>query len=199
MPPTPRSPTLGAFGAALATVVLIAGAAPTVPEPLNHGPPASQAVADDLTLTLAAITGWVASDMGLPVPVELPRLAFIDPDRMTETLTEQRRRHAEAGHALRAELGNLAADVVAFYNMQSRTLYLPLGWSAATPVELSLLVHEVVHHLQAVHDQRLPCPAARERQAFDTQARWLAMFGEDLESALGIDRFTLIVATNCLF
>jgi hypothetical protein len=83
--------------------------------------------------------------------------------------------------------------------MQSRTLYLPIGWSAATPVELSLLVHEVVHHLQAVHDQRFPCSAARERQAFDTQARWLAMFGEDLESALGIDRFTLIVATNCLF
>lgn len=143
---------------------------------------------------VAAVIGWAAADMGLPVPVELPRLVFIDPSRMLNELAAQRREF-EAG----SDRPTGTPQVVAFYNTRTRTLYLPAGWTGDSPVELSILVHELVHHLQDVHGQRFACPAEREEQAYATQARWLEMFGEDLESAFGINSLALLVRTRCMF
>ena len=74
-----------------------------------------------------------------------------------------------------------------------------MSWTGGTPTELSILVHELVHHLKNVSRQRFACPAAREKQAYATQARWLGMFGEDLESAFGINDLALLVTTSCMF
>ena len=59
------------------------------------------------------------------------------------------------------------------------------------PAELSVLVHEMVHHLQAASDMRFACPAEREVLAYRAQGAWLGLFGESLESAFGIDAATL--------
>ncbi len=39
-------------------------------------------------------------------------------------------------------------DVVGVYNDESKTIYLSDKWKGRTPAELSILVHEIVHHLQ---------------------------------------------------
>jgi hypothetical protein len=80
-----------------------------------------------------------------------------------------------------------------------RTLYLPQGWTGATPVEMSVLIHELVHHVQNVAEIGFPCPAAREKPAFAAQAAWLERHGSDLETAFGLDAMTLLVRTNCLY
>ena len=41
------------------------------------------------------------------------------------------------------------AETVAVYDDATRTIYLAEGWSGATRAELSVLVHEMVHHLQS--------------------------------------------------
>jgi hypothetical protein len=76
--------------------------------------------------------------------------------------------------------GEGASEIVAFYDTPGHAIHLPSGWSGATPGELSVLVHELVNHAQAEAGRRIACPAERERQAYDAQARGLALFGSDL-------------------
>ena len=90
-------------------------------------------------------------------------------------------------------------DTVAIYDDANRTIYLPLTWRGGTAAELSVLVHEMVHHLQNVGGIRYECPAAREELAYRAQDKWLGLFGQDLERAFEIDKFTLKVSTSCGF
>ena len=143
-----------------------------------------QAVPDPLMLAIAA---WVSEATDLPLPQTRPELRFAAPEEM--------------GHLMRAAAvsptGDGIAEIVAFYDTPARTIYLPSGWSGATPGELSVLVHELVHHAQAAAGRRFACPAERERQAYDAQARWLALFGSDLSREFGIDKMFLLIATTC--
>ncbi len=84
------------------------------------------------------------------------------------------------------------------YNDDTKTIYLPNGWAGRTPAELSILVHEMVHHLQNVAKLTHDCPAAREKLAYEAQDKWLALFGTSLEDEFGIDAFTLFAKTGCL-
>lgn len=87
--------------------------------------------------------------------------------------------------------------VVALYDEATNTIYLSEGWTGRSPAELSILVHELVHHMQAMAGHRFACPAARERLAYDVQDAWLALFGEDLETAFNLDPAMLLVGTVC--
>ncbi len=63
--------------------------------------------------------------------------------------------------------------------------------------EVSILVHEMVHHAQNLAGMKAECPQARERMAYEAQQRWLSRFGVDMAEAFGIDGFTLLVFTSC--
>jgi hypothetical protein len=76
-------------------------------------------------------------------------------------------------------------------------IYLPEGWTGNTPAELSILVHEMVHHLQNVENLKFECPQEREQLAYKAQERWLGLFGRDLLRDFELDPFTLLVATRC--
>ncbi|WP_232816716.1 DUF6647 family protein [Paracoccus zhejiangensis] len=88
-------------------------------------------------------------------------------------------------------------DVVAAYDHRSRTIYLTDGWRGQDAAELSVMVHEMVHHLQASAGMRFSCPAERERLAYEAQDAWLQLFGQNLTSALNIDPAALLVSTVC--
>ena len=87
--------------------------------------------------------------------------------------------------------------VVALYDEATNTIYLSEGWTGRSPAELSILVPELVHHMQAMAGHRFACPAARERMAYRAQDAWLALFGEDLETAFNLDPAMLLVGTVC--
>jgi hypothetical protein len=70
-------------------------------------------------------------------------------------------------------------------------------WTGETPAEISVLVHEMVHHAQNLGGLEYECPAAREKLAFAVQAQWLSLFGQSLESEFSIDPMTLLVRTSC--
>ncbi len=67
------------------------------------------------------------------------------------------------------------------------------------PRDVSVLVHEMVHHLQNVGGQKFDCPEAREKTAYEAQERWLAMFGLSLQDELNIDPFTVLVKGMCKY
>ncbi|MCV0397299.1 MAG: hypothetical protein K5872_19395 [Rhizobiaceae bacterium] len=90
-------------------------------------------------------------------------------------------------------------EVVAVYEPLTRTTVLSDRWRADHVADLSVLVHELVHHLQRETDAEHRCPEEGEALAYEAQERWLAQFGTSLEAAFGIDAFTLAMRTRCLW
>lgn len=133
---------------------------------------------------LHVIEMWLSANFDLPPAAKAPGLATLPAAKLVEI-----RYGLVSGYAL--------GDVVAAYDDASRTIFFQEGWSGHSPEELSVLVHEMVHHLQTSADMRFACPGEREVLAYRAQDAWLRLFGTDLESAYGIDSGTLLVATVC--
>lgn len=50
-------------------------------------------------------------------------------------------------------------------------------WDPEDPMQVSLLVHELVHHAQYFSRGKWPCSNAKEEQAYTLQNKWLEMNG----------------------
>jgi hypothetical protein len=87
--------------------------------------------------------------------------------------------------------------VFSVYDDVTKTIYLREGWTGSTAAELSILVHEMVHHLQNLGRLKFQCLAAREKLAYEAQEQWLRLFGSDLWRDFEIDQFTLLLTTRC--
>jgi hypothetical protein len=133
---------------------------------------------------LDAVALWLEANFDLPAATEPPALA---------SATDAELVTMRYGNAAVVPLG----DVVALYDDSSHTIYVAEGWTGGTPAELSVLVHEMVHHQQAAAGMRFACPGEREVLAYRAQGAWLGLFGETLESAFGIDAGTILVGTAC--
>jgi Zn-dependent membrane protease YugP len=90
-------------------------------------------------------------------------------------------------------------NLIAVYDDEMKTIYLPENWTGNTPAELSVLVHEMVHHLQSATPTRYECPQAREELAYIAQETWLTLFGLNLQDQFNIDPLTFVVSTRCIY
>ncbi|CAD5255174.1 conserved hypothetical protein [Bosea sp. 62] len=138
---------------------------------------------------LEALAIWVGAKLGQPVPASLPRLVFKRADQVAVLRFKQ---YASEIVTQRAQ-----PTIISIYDSRENTIYLRDTWSGATAADLSVLVHELVHHFQEVHQAKFECDAAREAAAFELQEKWLRLFGESLEEDFQIDPFTLLVRTSC--
>ena len=95
-------------------------------------------------------------------------------------------------------LNQSESEIVSLYNTESKTIFLRDGWTGKTPAELSILVHEMVHHLQNVGQLKFACPQEREELAYKAQDQWLGLLGHDLMHDFDMDAFTILVKSKCL-
>jgi len=149
---------------------------------------------------LAAIEAWLALRFDLPSVDHHPRIELVPPAKIAALryqgfLSNPRIENAPNGDARTAS----RSDVVAVYSDATETIYLPEGWTGTTAAELSILVHETVHHVQNVGGLKYACPQEREKLAYMAQERWLGLFGHNLEADFEIDAFSLLVKTRCLY
>jgi hypothetical protein len=147
-----------------------------------------------MKIILPAIVYWLSVNFGLPANYDLPRIEHASTDKMLEL------RYQSAAAPGAAKAGSLGAyrSVVALYDTSTKTIFLSKKWTGQTPTEMSILVHEMVHHLQNVGGLTFACPQEREKLAYAAQERWLKLFGRDLEDDFELDRFTLLVTTSCM-
>jgi hypothetical protein len=150
---------------------------------------------------LTAIVVWLAANFSLPATFEHPKVAFLPPAEIAflryQAVTPEKKQEVMA--LLSARSADPAREVVAVYDDRQNTIYLANGWTGQTPAELSVLVHELVHHLQAKASLKFECLAAREAAAYAAQEAWLGLFRQSLQSEFQIDPFTLKVNTSCGF
>lgn len=148
---------------------------------------------------LTVLVTWLSINFSL-ASHEHPRIEIASPAKMAAVrfsrldAARPDRVASEAGRSAVAELGH---DVFAIYDDLSRTIYLPENWTGRTPAEVSVLVHELVHHLQNVGGLTYDCAAAREKLAYRAQAAWLELFGKSLAEEFDLDPMTVLVRTNC--
>jgi Domain of unknown function (DUF6647) len=148
---------------------------------------------------LTAMETWVSSQFDLPAIHEHPRIEFAPPAkiaslRFTDLLSDPGAQVEPNNRASSAQ-----HDTIAIYDDATRTIYLPEGWTGGTPAELSVLVHELVHHFQNVLGLKHECPQEREKLAYIAQDRWLGLFGHSLADDFALDPFSLFVKTTCFY
>ena len=160
------------------------------PRRISENAPAHEGTAGAEGL-MNSILNWLSANFDLPVVLDMPRIEFIQPASMAHV----RFRGSAGNQAMPLDIGR---DIVAVYDDLKRTIYLPEGWTGVTPAEQSLLVHEMVHHMQNVGNLKYECPDAREKLAFAAQEQWLELFDQTLAGEFGLDPFTLLVRTSCL-
>ena len=147
---------------------------------------------------LTAIVIWLSSNYALPDQFNPPRIERVPSIEMAglryKSLLATRQRELSAIQEASVEK---MRDIVGVYNDQTKTIFLSDKWTGSTPAELSVLVHEMVHHLQNEAGIKYECPAELERLAYVSQDKCLGLFGRSLQSEFEINGLALLVSTSC--
>ena len=142
---------------------------------------------------LTAIVVWLSANYSLPASYDHPRVEFSSATKMTSLLRTGDGSQQKPGMVLNQP----ESDIVSLYSNKSKTIFMRDGWTGKTPAELSILVHEMVHHLQNVGQLQFACPEEREELAYKAQDQWLGLFGHDLMHDFDMDAFTIAVKSKC--
>ncbi|UQD69115.1 hypothetical protein JEY40_24155 [Bradyrhizobium japonicum] len=149
----------------------------------------AEALLDDIVI-------WLSSNFDLPAIKQRPVVEFAS----KMELARLRARDRNFSQGFMESDGRLAQrEVVALYDNETRTILLPDDWGGTSPADQSVLVHEMVHHLQNVGKLKFDCPQAREKLAYLAQDKWLERFGLTLETEFDVDMFTVLVSSACMY
>ena len=150
--------------------------------------------AEDL---LDEIVSWLPSNFDLPAIKDRPAIEFAS---RTKLATMRADRAHWQGFTQDEGIDRLAQRrVVAIYDNNSKTVFLPDDWIGKSPADQSILVHEMVHHLQNLAKLKFECPMAREKLAYMAQDKWLGRFGMSLENEFDVDKFTVLISSACMY
>jgi hypothetical protein len=162
-------------------------------------PEAPESDVGTLTLTLLA---WIVAKTGLTEP-EPPPVSFAPEHQMTHLFdaAAYRDRQPQADVPANQGAGGVHSGfrVQAFYVHATATVYLPETWRPGGLRDQSVLLHELVHHVQRFNKVVPVCPAALERQAYELQATWLREQGvAEPYKLIGTDEFTVLMRSACM-
>jgi hypothetical protein len=149
---------------------------------------------------LAPIAIWLSKEFALPSIQRYPEVELLSSAAINAL--RYKGLSPRASNKIASDSGPAtpqASETVAIYSDHEQTIYLAEGWSGRTPADLSVLVHEMVHHFQNVLGLRHECPQEREKLAYMAQERWLGLFGHNLETDFELDGFSLIGKTRCFY
>ncbi|MGZ9143232.1 MAG: DUF6647 family protein [Candidatus Binatia bacterium] len=146
---------------------------------------------------MTAIVLWLSANFDLPANFDHPKIAMASHEEMVAMRYGPL--HSKAPAASQASTSPGEREVVSVYSFSNDTIYLPEGWTGNTPAEISVLVHELVHHLQNRSGMKFECVQELEGTAYAAQERWLGLYGHDLLTDFDVDAFTLLASTRCIY
>jgi len=146
---------------------------------------------------LDQIMNWLATNFDLPAIKDRPAIKFASKMDLA-MMTAQDRAHFQGLTQAEAIDQLTQRQVVALYDNASKTIFLPDDW-IGTLVDQSVLVHEMVHHIQNLAELKFECPMAREKLAYLAQDKWLGRFGMSLEREFDVDMFTVLISSACVY
>ena len=147
---------------------------------------------------LARIDQWLASNFDLPRATEIPSIRYAEASKIA-ALRYNGLAVASSDMTSSIPRAVFERTTVAVYLDAEKTIYLPDEWSGRSPAELSVLVHEMVHHMQNLGGIRHECARQREKLAYAAQDKFLRLFGRDLEGEFEVNPFTVLVHSTCAY
>ena len=147
---------------------------------------------------LDGIEIWLASNFDLPITKERPAIAIVSQAQLVAKRLHQNSPPEGAAHAT-AHADPTQRRVAALYDDRARVILLADDWIGTSPADRSILVHEMVHHIQNLAGIKYECPMAREKPAYLAQDKWLGQFGLSLEKEFDVDMFTVVVSSACAY
>ena len=180
--------------AAAVTKPLRAQEVATLPQTFEGNAILKQKEHEDL---LISIENWLSSQFDLPTINHHPRVELVAPSTIASLA--YKKLLSDPSVLADSEMTGSQPDTVSLYDDVTQTIYLPKGWAGSADVEVSVLVHEMVHHFQNLLGFKYACAQEREKLAYMAQDRWLARSGLSLASEFDLDPFSLLVATTCKY
>lgn len=119
---------------------------------------------------------WLDANSDLPRAPDRPTVRYVD----SSTL-------ATPGKTAMA----IGKHVRGLYDPETSVIYLVRPWSAGNPQDISVLVHELVHHRQSGRHHF--CAGSQELQAYKLQKAWLAQHN----ALLDVNWIGVILASSC--
>ena len=129
----------------------------------------------------SVIMHWVSRYLRISGHYELPCTEFAQ----TASIVALRSRNS---HSKRQDMGG--------YDDTVNTIYLPEGWTGKTPAEVSILIHQMVYHVQNLAGLKYECSWERERLAYAAQERWLRLHDSNLWDAFAFDRTIFLLSAT---
>jgi hypothetical protein len=146
----------------------------------NIGNDARAKKADEET---ASIIAWIAAKTGWTNSYAPPPIRFIPYEELVRNFTGGK---------------PTASRVEALYSEEDHSIYLPDSWRADDLRDSSILLHEIVHHLQYLNHVKADCLSEYELQAVNLQVTWLREQGvEDPLNLLGINDLFIRLLGQC--
>jgi hypothetical protein len=136
--------------------------------------------------SLVTIAKWVSANADLPMMTNLPGVKLVS----LQELTRLREKGLMSFHA--------GVAPAAVYDDTTRTIYLPESWSGKSPADESVLVHEMVHHMQNEAGLKYACDDARAEPAYVAQDKWLQTHGLTLKQEFQVDMLVLEALATCM-
>ena len=121
---------------------------------------------------------WLDAHTDMPRHTTSPQIKVIGTGRAASLQTAAR--------------SSRSARTRGLYDPGSDTIYLVRPWSGRDPHDVSVLLHELVHHRQATAGHWY-CPGAQELPAYRVQDAWLSSLG--LES--NINWIAVVLEAGC--
>ena len=118
--------------------------------------------AQSLSNLINHLDDWLDSNTDLPPRADPAEIRFVDKYSAAALSASK--------HS--ADVDNLRG----LYDSDSQTIWLVYPWNPLDPYNVSVLLHEQVHHRQAEAGHWY-CPGAQELPAYRIQQEWLAQFG----------------------
>jgi hypothetical protein len=147
--------------------------------------------------SLDELARWLSTNYDLPYSAEPPRLERVTPLRLYQLRHRAFLSSQTVGESSTPQPG-YQREVVAVYDDKNRIVYLPESWTGETIADQSVLVHEMVHHLQNLAGQKFACAGEREKPAYLAQDKFLRQHGLDLEKEFDVDMFTVVAISACM-
>ena len=151
---------------------------------------------------IATLIAWIVArtELGAPDP---PRIVFVPKHQINElyrgVTNGEREPQTMLSNIKGARNPNDPAGVQALYIRADRTIYLQQNWRPVGLRNQSILLHELVHHVQRFNHVNASCPGSLEKRAYDLQAAWLREHGvADPYQLMGPDQFTVAILAMCM-
>ena len=143
---------------------------------------------------------WITTVTGYPMPEKLPIIKYASP---SEVYYRQYRCDAPTKHTKKKceDINPKEAEkTLAIYNHHTDTIYLKDGLENMFNKNIyeSIVVHELVHHMQYESDAQFDCLGQYEEDAYEIQDKFLLSRGENgVIESLRLNELYLMMIFQC--